>query len=42
MRLVFGIFGSVFAEIHCGGALEALFAVDGGVDFGGRKNEPVF
>ena len=33
--------GAVFAEIGCGGALEALFAVDGGVDLGIRKYEPI-
>ena len=30
------------AEIGGGGAFEALFAVDGGVDFVIRKNEPIF
>ena len=31
-----------FAEIGGGGALEAMVAVDGGVDLGGRKSEPIF
>jgi hypothetical protein len=34
--------GSVFGEIGGGRSFEAQFAVDGGVDLGGRKNEPVF
>jgi hypothetical protein len=33
--------GFVSGEICGGGALEAVFAVDGGVDLAGRKNEPV-
>jgi hypothetical protein len=33
--------GLVFGEIGCRGAMKALFAVDGGMDFSGRKNEAV-
>src|SRR5579863_3173225 len=33
--------GAVLAEIGCRGSLEALFAVDGGVDLVIRKREPI-
>src|SRR5271165_270116 len=33
--------GLEFAEIRCRCAFEALVAVDGGVDFSGRKREPI-
>jgi hypothetical protein len=33
--------GAIFGEIGCCRAFEALLAVDGGVDFGSRKNESI-